>query len=745
MAEYLSTDPNAGYLSTDPNAGFESLPGGAAVGNPMLARQRRPRNPIEPGVVAGATAVGGALGAVAPEILTGLAGAAGSFGVTAPAVPVLNAMATAARAIGRPMSALSGAASGFGSEVLGQGAEAAGAGKLMSEAARFAGGAIGGELANFGRFITEKILQAPALSIEHKVNKEVARKIYAKLTRDPESLDEVERKWLDARLGELRGQGQPGDFDRMYQRLSDAATTKLSASQGQANEIMNRALTVAEREKQAVQTGLVPRVTEARNRISQAAEEALATGQQQRLSIAPDAELSDIGAGLRNRVVERNTAALTKREQEYRAIEKQRDAIVSQREGVGQYIKDLPSYTAVVRELEGELSPGKHSKDVADTFRSVLADIKPKAADKDIPASFTAIDEVRRKLGEVFRGNPPEGYKAIDAATARRYYAKLSQLQQEFAGDPQAKLLASYREGSEGLNQFATKAGEKLTAVDRFDENRFRTDASLLPKQFFASKQGVADLVELTGDRAQVVAAAKQFAVNELRDKSAVQVRTWMNSRRELLSALPEVRQSVNAYADALDRGELINRSATKALGKLPTVEANALKAATQRGDAAVSSARQTGSAITDAARKEADLLVGNKFPRDRIVSLIEGGNRSEWKSVGVQIAEIPQARNELESVIRQTMADKASANVRGTLDLFERKVRPAVEETGLMTRRQTNAIAEKLREIEQMKVPEQQKLGIMRRAVIESFAGYGAGLPARGTSAIANIISELQ
>lgn len=765
MAEYLSTDPNAGsggYLSTDPNAGFESLPKGAAIGNPTLSRQRRPRNQIEPGVIAGATVLGGIAGAVAPEILTGIAGVAGSFPATAPAASALNAAASAVRAVGRPMSALGGAASGLGSETAGQVAESAGSPRWASETARFVGGAIGGEAANFGKFITEKILQAPALSIEHKVNKEIARKVYAKLTRDPESLDDVERKWLDARLGELRGSGSPGDFDRLYRRLDDAATAKLSASQGQANDIMNRALTVAEREKQAVQSGLVPRVTEARNRISQAAGEALAVGQQQRLSIAPDAELSDIGSTLRNRVVERNAAALAKREQEYQAIEAQRNAIVAQREGAGQYVKDVPSYPIIIKELEDQLKPGKHSADVADTFRRILSDLKtkrgpepvlterqvlgydPRPSAQETPVSFNAVDEVRRKLGEVFRGSPPEGYKAIDAGTARRYYAKLGELQREFAGDPQSRLMASYREGSEGLNQFATKAGEKLTAVDRFDENRFRTDASALPKQFFASKQGVSDLIELTGDRAVVVNAAKQFAVNELRDKSATQVRTWMNSRRELLSSLPELQRAVAGYASSLDRGELINRSATKALGKLPKVEAGAIAAAETRGRDAIAVARQTGNAITAAAEKEAGILTGNKFPVDRLKSLVERGDRREWKLVGTQISWSPQSRAELESVVRQVMAEKAAGSVKGTLDLFERKVRPAVEETGLMTRKTTDAIANKLREIEQMKIPEQQRLGIMKRAVIESFAGYGSGLAPRGASAIDNLIGNL-
>jgi hypothetical protein len=746
----MAQNPYDQFGEANPYDRFESLPGGAAVGNPTIDRQRRPRVAIEPGPIAGATAFGAAAGAVAPEILTGLGAAASSFPATAPLGPPLMAAGRVVRSVGRPLTAIQGAAAGAAGETLGQGIEAAGGGSAAAEAGRFAGGMVGGEAATIAKWLASIKLKAPSLSFQSMFEKAIGRNLMERLSNSPESLKDAEKRFVTEELDKLRGGVATAEpFENLYRRLSTAATEKIAVGQSRADEVMRNALVGVEQQRSAA-AQTADRVGAARNRIAQHGEEAISSAQQQRLGIANDAEMSDIGTGLRDIVTKRNAEALSKRSADYKATQEERDKIVRGYEEIGHYIRDYPEYRSLVRELKRELTPGRHSEDVAKAFQRILDDIETKVVythngtrQKEVPMSFQAFEEARRKLGEVFRGNPQEGYAAIDAATKRKYYDKLSTLQKMYVDGnvegPQARLLSSYREGSEALDQYATKAGKKLTAVDRFDENKFLTDASQLPKNFFASRQGISDIIELTGDRTAVVNAAKQFAVNELRDKNATQVKTWMNSNRELLSALPEVHQSVNAFASTLDRGELINRSAQNALRKLPAVEKNAFRAATESGEKMVGEARVIGNSIRDIAQKDASILIGNKFPVDRIKSLIESGDRAEWKVVAMPLLQDRAARAELESAVRQTMAEKAAHSMRGTLEIFERKVRPAVEETGLMSRSQTEDIATRLRNIEALRIPDKEKLGMANRLVIESFAGYGAGIAGRGVSGIIN------
>ena len=111
--------------------------------------------------------------------------------------------------------------------------------------------------------------------------------------------------------------------------------------------------------------------------------------------------------------------------------------------------------------------------------------------------------------------------------------------------------------------------------------------------------------------------------------------------------------------------------------------------------------------------------MTGDKFAKDRIMSLIETGSRSEWQSVGRGLGQSPEAKADVESAIRNIMADKASKSVRGTIDLFDRKVKDALTETGLMSTGKINEISAGMKAIENLKIPEQEKLGIMRRFVI--------------------------
>jgi hypothetical protein len=424
--------------------------------------------------------------------------------------------------------------------------------------------------------------------------------------------------------------------------------------------------------------------------------------------------IAEIGSGLQQAIVKRQDSALKTRSAEFTKTKQERDAIVSQREAAGQFPQSVPEYTDIVKSLESEMTPGRRSADVAKSFKNILSEIKtrvepspalterqvlgydPKPAPKETPASFQAIDDVRRKLGEVFRGKPPEGYEGIDADTAKRYYGMLSKLQKSYAGEPQAKLLDDYAQATSGLEIFSSKFGKKATALDQYREGQY-PDPSAIPAAYFKTKASVKALQELTGDRAMVEAAALDYARHQLQGKSAAQVRTWrMNN--EWLSETPKIRAQVDGYAARLE--------------------------AADRG---VMGAKE----FTEKASSDAAMLTRKALPPQRAVELIKSGDTDLWSKITPAISKSPQAKEQLNKAARQVIADMATAKEAPAF--FSRNLRPFLESSGAATKAEMDAVADGLRRIQDMAMPEAQKLGWQRRILLNAVGGETASLGSRG------------
>lgn len=759
MPEFIVTDPtgkehvvNAPEGATQEQAlefaksKFAATPGGAALGNPSITGQAAGSLKTAPDTfgeaaakIGGAGGVGALAGAFAPELLTGAAGLATASGFGAPVAPFLLGAGSAIRGA-RLASAIAGGIGGVAGETAGQVAEGLGAGPMTAEAVRFVGGGIGPETLNAAKFVLDKYLKTPALSLASKFKKETAKQILAQIEGDPKSLGQKEREYLDGLTAELRG-GEKTDqpMRDVYGGLEAGATKARSVSSQEANDIITNAERAASMEISGAMKGDVARRRAALPKLEEIGAGALEAARAQRAAIGADREASDIGGELRGAIVGRNQAALGARKAEFAATQQERDAIVKQAEGTGKYVNSMPEYKALIASLQAEAAPGKRSTDVAGNFEHILRSVSN--PEKDVfgqpkPVSFQVLDDVRRKLGEVFNGNAPEGYKAIDADTARRYYARISEIQKKFAGEPQERLLSQYADASEGLQMFGSKAGKRATAVDRYDDERFVTDAGLLPRQFFKSKQGVQDLIDLTGDKALVVKAGREFAANELRDATEAQTRAWMTKNRDWLTTSPEGRDvwsSVAKYADALQRGERVSANAAKG-GKL--VQA-AIGDKISEAERAAGVLRKTGereaSAVTAEGDRIATALMGDKFPVERVRQLIESGSREQWALAAPAIQATPASRQNIEAAVRQVIADRAERSTRGLSDFYARNVRPALEAGQLIAPQQADEIASKLAAIEAMQIPEPAKLGIAKRLMLQSIGGYAAGATARG------------
>lgn len=100
------------------------------------------------------------------------------------------------------------------------------------------------------------------------------------------------------------------------------------------------------------------------------------------------------------------------------------------------------------------------------------------------------------------------------------------------------------------------------------------------------------------------------------------------------------------------------------------------------------------------------------------------------WAKVTPAIMQSPQAKAQMVSAVRQVIADQATA--KATSDLFARNIRSFIETSGIGTKAEMDFIAQRLANIQEMKLPEAEKLGIARRLILEHTGGWAATAIAR-------------
>lgn len=611
----------ATILSSYPRQGFETLPGGAAIVQP-----RQPARPLRGATgtelatdIAGATALGTVGGLVTPQILQ-----AGGTALKGSGMPYLQSLGgglsylgTLAAAAGPAARAAAGAFSGFGSESLGKTAEAAGAGPVTAEVARFVGGGVTPEFAKAAALLTTNIMSRMLPGdINSAALRTLSAQIAAKL-RDASGRElSDEQKAYTARLvADLHGSQKPGvalggiggemetgaqgvlragerqaenvafGGELAAQRVTESATQTAAriakeaekrsvALYAHSQRALNESRDAAAAEIAAAEKGQVP-YGQATQYLTTLRDDAINAAKGTRLTIGEDRPTTAIGLDLRNAAVKRESDFRTAASDKFKATEAVVNEGVEKLEKAGITIDKNPAYKKLVAELQAELAPGKNNADVAAGYRKILDQITGKetkqlgvleqaqqelaggvaAAPK--PISYNAIDQTRRLLGESF-GNPRvTGYENIDKLARQDVYRKLRDLQVKFGGDKVDDLLSNYADSRPELAQFGSAAGKKMTGMDRGALEQFATDPSNMPAYFFKTPTSFQNLVDLVGDKKLAVSSALDYATNALTGKeTSSAVRAWMTKNREFLNAVPEVKLAVSKHETALAAAE---------------------------------------------------------------------------------------------------------------------------------------------------------------------------------------------
>ena len=772
--KFSAQDPN--FVNANPEtqaairnkfgvATFESTPEGAALGNPLAARKYggpKDTSGIDPlTAIVGSGTVGTFMGAVAPEILQGAATATRAVPALAPLSTGLSIMSQATRQAGRGVSALSGGVSGLSSETSGQVAEAMGASAPVAEAARLVGGAVTPELGplalQLARFTVSGGPQQAAITF--------AKQVLNKLKEG--QLSPTEQKQLLEIQSRIMGEQEPNKALKLIgDEMEKAALNIKSTAALQASNLHANAAQVARNARLAADAELarVPGrqadIQSQQEYLKQLQAQTRTAGESTVAAIGEAKPLSVIGSELQQAAAQRQTELRTAASAAYKQTQNEVNSIVSKLEGSGDSVTNLSSYKTLVDRLKQELKPGVHSPDVARGYQKILDQItvkrKPQVAPTtlgDLPIegapveppalpSFQAIDDARRLLGEAFRGEADEGYKAIGNTAQKEFYGLVSQVQKDFAGAPQAKLLTQYADSRPGLEIFGSKAGTKLTGLDKGALSQFASDPSNIPKVFFSSPKMFASLVELVGDKALATQAAQQYTANELTlRKTSREVGAWMTKNREFLSTVPEIKTSVIAYQNSLQNSEREIANIGSKIQKLGVESKATASSATASARQMLTEGRATSQALTKEATtvSSESAALADKLWNGRSGELknareaIEGGDLTRWAAIAPIIERSPEAKTAIYNDVRQVTSEIATN--KAVIQKFNEQMRPALERFGMLSKEEADRIAAELVKIGAKSGSEAEKLGLMRRLILQGVTGYSSSLTSRGTN----------
>lgn len=629
---------------------LNKLKGDEPVPHPTLASAGK--------AIAESGAVGTVLGTAAPELLTGAGAIASRIPGVGPAVgETLLAAGNVARA-NRFNSAAAGLLSGLASESAGQGAEALGASKSTADTARLAAGVVTPSVTAVGKFVAKPVKLA--WDAVTRLANGAEESVPAAVSKAREQLAKaVENGQPQHQMHAMLQQGIEADrkaaeaaANAEIKRSVDEAQRVAGADAATANRIIDDGRTRASQ----IQSDAAKRA----NALEKASDNKLATSNKILAQAEPELAkvgqarpLSDVGNELRNAAAAKQGAALQARNEQYRALQAERDAIVSAKEASGQTIDQLPEMKALKNEIgqytlsnkagrEGAKGLAKATdpgtlrayQQVEDAIsnRRVQVGVDPETGNpkfQTFKTSFEAIDAVRRRLGEAGKGDA-EGYGALGKQIANKLYSRLSKIQEAYVGEQggrnlQRELQSGYAEATEATKGFGTAAGKKLTAVDRVDPEKFAADPQGLPKYFFNSQQSVRDAIELTGNKELVANAANSYASSQLQGMSSKQVRAWATKNNDWTREVSGLNKKVQDYATKLEQIERV----TGKLGKRADVATKAAE-----------SERATGSKLAEeelvAARKRASQAAeGSVATQERVLKQGQEAANAAKEQVG--------------------------------------------------------------------------------------------------------------
>ena len=296
--------------------------------------------------------------------------------------------------------------------------------------------------------------------------------------------------------------------------------------------------------------------------------------------------------------------------------------------------------------------------------------------------------------------------------------------QSEYTDGEYAKVLENYAEGKGAVNQYGIPTGKKITKTDTLNPEYLTYDPSGLPGEFFSTRKKTQDLLNLVKDPALVESEASNYVVRQLKDKDAKAVEKYAYDNKEWLDLFPSLQAKIKAHADALTRaGSVVPK--TKSLSESLRTDVKALPGVSEKEAAkARTDAAKAAKESEDKARKEAkDIvkegekkakelsasaakaksLLGTGDPVKEIEKLILSGQTQRLEQIAPLIKEDPESMRQFNEALKITLSRE---NPAGIYDKWERTIKPALLNTGLIERSEAESVSKRIGMVQYMLAP---------------------------------------
>lgn len=697
--------------------------------------------------------VGATAGFFAPELMTAAGMGAAVFPPTAPAAPFLLAGGQLVRG-GRLASALSGGLSAAGGKA---------AGEFVPQPEKVVADIPGAQITRkdvaetAGEFLAPGSLKAAELAIrsapvlgsvlrglerfvgvgEQEFKKAAERELAGLRGKLPATFTEPYRKIFDALAG-------AEDKERRFglQQASEAAKRAeaiIAQYNQQANRVVKYNTAEAERLKKEGLKRAEDVVTQAAADIERRtgvlrkaqASGAAATerGQKAISSIGEQKTPTQIGTSIREAVEPIFTKLKSTRDENAKKYKGEAFDFALNKEKAGERVSGTQAFKDAMIAIQNAVkNPETKLKNVSiqeveGQLQKVKRALDPRKVDESgtvigEPVSFEGLENLRRFLRDRSYGLPAEGFDAIGQKQAGDLADAVEKIQREFSPKI-GKFLEQYKADSEPLRIFKTKLGQSLVGKEEFDMNRFADDPAGLADKFFKSETGVKDLVTLLGGNvSQAESLARSYLSDRLRRGGAKDVEKVINDSRDWIGQFPALQQQLNLVAQeagvaerVASKRDVLSKALRTDLSKMPlqtaTATAEKMKAEAQKqSEQRVQKGLTQSEALRERGRKLAEVQEAPKVegvlsgadPVAQIEGFITKGETANLQKIAPAVRDNPELKKAFNQALDITLSRMAPERV---IDDFERIIKPALTNTGLITPEKANQISQRLRVVQ--------------------------------------------
>lgn len=463
---------------------------------------------------------------------------------------------------------------------------------------------------------------------------------------------------------------------------------------------------------------------------------------------------ADTGSAIQQRINQVVSKEQKDLNDDYSRAKNKVDDIVRFKQFKGQGVSQTPAYKNITDYLDRKLNLGAYENSpflatteptlvasLTNIRNSIKGEVKNVVNEQGVmtqvkvPPSFEALDQVRRKLGDVFAGKDVEGFKNISREQAQELYGLVRAAQVEYAGGKNGvfdMLLRDYAEDKALLNALKIPAGKKIIAKDLINPEYFTYDPSGLAREFFTTRKKVQDLFNLTKDPAFVEQQASNHVARTIKGMDAAKLKDYMDKNDEWISLMPGLRNRLQDHYAAVVRsgsvvpktGELSKALKTeiKALPETGRVEAGKVQAAAKKEAAEAEKAgkKEAKQLIAQGQAEAKELkpvpekfvaLIGPGDPVVQIRKLILEGNTEKLRRAAPFITANPQVAEAFKQAVKQELSQldpRTLAGGRTVRGEWETKIRPALETTGLIDAKLAKEVSDRLRTAQLVMEPNQ-------------------------------------